>query len=940
LFFWIPLILTVGVGAYLVIPLTKTRPGGGGDESAAKPTAAELAVAAAKKVTAEVPVAQDTSKEEEPAVPAAPAPVDDAARVNARIEVVRLFESVQDFVARGDFTAAGDEVTAWIATHEQHPARADAERYRNRLDAAAKVMPALLNNRSVLIGTQIPVGTGSWAVWKVTPDEIVCRVPSQFGTVERSLSYTILGEAAYLQLLSTIDRKNGNANLATAYLLGIGKPAAAKTLIADSPAAVKEQLNPEIEDSEKVVRDIALLSKLTRIENLLARGELASANTQLDECLATYGQHEFVTLAYGPKIESWRSRLAAASSEPKPQPAMAEANGSALRLSISGTMPVGDPERQRLLAVTSATVASGDWAGYYTTLKSAVGSAVASGGWMLHARNLVRFLELPTPTLAMEQARFIRAVGAAPLSAFGKDDANKEFLAWLMVRPTVLSAFNDTVKPQDKIGDALQQWRVIWNDDPDNREKLANLAIACALVFDEPVRINPAIYGPVDQSESGSATSTAAGPTEASALTRYRFYRDAERKGSLKAPIDQLMPWELVWVVDAPVPDSELVWAQKYVNYARRDWGRAYGHIRYRMDRATQGVNPYKAYTLSEIEKEGGICGDQAYFAAISAKANGIPAMVIGGTGDRGAHAWFGYSTARNQWNLDTGRYADNFAAGTTQHPQTGETIKEHELRQFTDPARRTADYQRSERLVQLAGILSDANQRDLSTLSYELALRAAPKNMAAWTAKLDALAAAKVPAEEWLRESARMRATFREFADLVQEIDKRAADYVASNADAATARKLVRRQTARMQRTDTQRTDLILDSFFREADIATKAGDKDSVGRIYRDALRDKGSEVVAFQQIADRYYKWGKENGKGADVAKELVAFFDRKHDQPTGDVFAMGAYRGVVRALSDMAEEQKLTTLQNRLDRREARVKELEDKLGKAQSQGADN
>jgi hypothetical protein len=39
-----------------------------------------------------------------------------------------------------------------------------------------------------------------------------------------------------------------------------------------------------------------------------------------------------------------------------------------------------------------------------------------------------------------------------------------------------------------------------------------------------------------------------------------------------------------MWVVDAPVPESELVWAQKNVNFSRRDWGKAYGHIRYRMD--------------------------------------------------------------------------------------------------------------------------------------------------------------------------------------------------------------------------------------------------------------------------------------------------------------------------------------------------------------------
>lgn len=169
--------------------------------------------------------------------------------------------------------------------------------------------------------------------------------------------------------------------------------------------------------------------------------------------------------------------------------------------------------------------------------------------------------------------------------------------------------------------------------------------------------------------------------------------------------------------------------------------------------------------------------------------------------------------------------------------------------------------------------------------------------------------------------------------------VDKREAAYVASNGGDAAARKLVHRQTARMERKDNERTDLILDSVFREADLAAKGGDDEAVGRIYRDALRDKGGEVVAFKKIAGRYYDWGKAHDKGADVTKELVAYFDRKHDEPTGDTFAMGAYRGVLKTLSGMAKEQKLDVIERRIERREERLKDREEKLGKAQSQGAD-
>jgi hypothetical protein len=50
-------------------------------------------------------------------------------------------------------------------------------------------------------------------------------------------------------------------------------------------------------------------------------------------------------------------------------------------------------------------------------------------------------------------------------------------------------------------------------------------------------------------------------------------------------------------------------------------------------------------------------------------------------------------------------------------------------------------------------------------------------------------------------------------------------------------------------------------------------------------------------------------------------------------------MGAFRGVLRQLTAMAQEQGQTDLQRRLERREAKMKELEDKQGKLQSRGAD-
>ena len=544
-------------------------------------------------------------------------------------------------------------------------------------------------------------------------------------------------------------------------------------------------------------------------------------------------------------------------------------------------------------------------------------------------------LDSRMPSAVIAQERFIRAVGVSVLNAFTADAERAAFIQWLFARPAILTAFDDAILPQDKPNEALQAWWDIWKSDEEGREQFANLAIACALVFDQPVRIDPSIFG-IAKGSSGADSPGI--EKEASAQGHYRFFRDSAKRGALRAPIAEMSPRDLVWVVDAPVPESELLWAQKHMTLSRTTWSKAYGMIRYRMDRATQGVNPYDAYTLAEILKEGGICGDQAYFAAVTAKANGIPAMVIAGEGDRGGHAWFGYKVSRNEWNLTTGRYADNYAAGSTTDPQTHLTLKEHELKMFADPVRRTDSYAKSEHLVALAKMFGVAKRDDLAAFALDGALRLTPKHLEAWFEKLATMRAAKIKLDDWQRETARMRTAFRAYSDVVQKIDKIETEYVALQGDYDAARKLVRRDASRMANKDKERTDLILEGVFREAELAEVSGDAEKIGKIYRDAMREKGGEVVAFKKISKRYYDWGIKNGKGEATARDIIGSFEQKHKEPTGDVFAIGAYRGALGNLIAMVKEQGMATQERSLERRETKLKTLQEKIGKEQSKNS--
>jgi len=213
--------------------------------------------------------------------------------------------------------------------------------------------------------------------------------------------------------------------------------------------------------------------------------------------------------------------------------------------------------------------------------------------------------------------------------------------------------------------------------------------------------------------------------------------------------------------------------------------------------------------------------------------------------------------------------------------------------------------------------------------------LKLSPKHRDASFEKLAAMRVAKIGVEDFKREVARMRATFHDFSDVVQQINKLEVDCVAQQGDLDAARKLVRQDATRMSNKDRERTDLILDSVFREAELAEATGDAEKIGRIYRGAMRDKGNEVVAFRKIAKHYYAWGKKSNLGQPTVRDTVATFDQKHKEPSGDVFAMGAYRAALGDLIKMVKEQGMTTQENTLERREAQLKALEENFARSRA-----
>ena len=146
-------------------------------------------------------------------------------------------------------------------------------------------------------------------------------------------------------------------------------------------------------------------------------------------------------------------------------------------------------------------------------------------------------------------------------------------------------------------------------------------------------------------------------------------------------------------------------------------------------------------YTLQNILKYGGICGDRSYFAANVARALGIPAASIGGRGERGGHAWTGYIQPGNPgaylWDLKCGRYAyDHYYVGTTSDPQTGERMNDYELAMRTKGCALPPDKVRlADCYVCLAEIMEKEQKFPLVKWALEQAIKYNEFNLTAWHA-------------------------------------------------------------------------------------------------------------------------------------------------------------------------------------------------------------
>ena len=456
-----------------------------------------------------------------------------------------------------------------------------------------------------------------------------------------------------------------------------------------------------------------------------------------------------------------------------------------------------------------------------------------------------------------------KAADAALLLRFSHGRASRplrrDVARWLFASDRRLSVFLETVTAQDDWENCRVLLETLYDNDAEGRDEFLNLILALAVVWDQP---RPEMHGQMGGNRL---------PFEVDAVARYDYFKRLYASREAKLQYRDLSVIALTFVVDVPVPLEELQWALKNVRGSARMWKTKFSAIEYARERVARGEYQWQhgPYTLAAIRENGGICVDQAYYATLSARAHGIPALLFAGEGRRGPHAWFGYLKDRSHWDLDAGRYAyDRYATGSALNPQFNRPMTDHDLEYVCDRALRSARYAKAAGYGRLAAVLLGLDCLDTAAQSAEEALSLVRIYALPWQVLEEVLAKKDQP-EELLALMDRQANAFRNFPDQLALIRQRQAELLTRLGREREAARLLERSENRLDR---ERDDLERFLGSEQVRLAMEKGDHKSARTKLEQLLRDQKNEGQKIMRLVQAYLELTRETGQTKEAARFL--------------------------------------------------------------------
>ncbi|MFZ9936179.1 MAG: hypothetical protein ACO3JG_03885 [Luteolibacter sp.] len=570
-------------------------------------------------------------------------------------------------------------------------------------------------------------------------------------------------------------------------------------------------------------------------------------------------------------------------------------------LLLTGMDSTRESAAQRDAKLLEKTIEHGAWNAYRALRATSIQAGIAD---LRQGHGLTRFDEVwqqPLLYRALLRWKTLGAFKEADLARQVPDLYSASFLLWLLDRPLAMEEFLLTIRPEDDSAKVLGFLMESWARNEELREKYFPLALACAVVFDRPVSIPHPIGGAY-----GSQAMV-------EPMARYLWYVEKNEAGKLAAPVHRSTARDLVWVVCAPVSTSELDWAIGNLHMHRKRWGETYGRIEYLMERAVEGENPYEEYSFAEIEKHGGICGDQTYFCVNTARAQGIPAMGLSGETSMGGHAWAGLMLDDREWTTAVGRIG-GVSKGEAHHPQTGGRITEQEILHWNDRAHQSpATTLKVMRHLWLAALLGDTGKDGLQAETIRLANRLGPSFTETWQALYQVLVretaitgepSAPANLDEWQSFAGDVRREFKDNPRMAAIALKAENQYIFPYITLDDARRFLLRERRRIDRDSAEQADLVAASLKREAElIRLRGGDAATteISRLYDRALRDFGGSVTGFKTMAADYFSFMRGDPEQArKAARDIELAFMRVVETGTKEWFRAQAESGIHRMI----------------------------------------
>ncbi len=469
----------------------------------------------------------------------------------------------------------------------------------------------------------------------------------------------------------------------------------------------------------------------------------------------------------------------------------------------------------------------------------------------------------------------------------GSPEKGREFIRWLVNdRSRPLHAFIQNYmlqegRPQNTAW-SIQMLYKIWLATPEReRSKYLNLAIACSLVNPGTAQSNGSMRNP--------KTPVLSMPE----VFEYFRLRDSKRK--LLTDVKKMSVAKLLFVVDARLTRSEFEWVEKNLSYDRPSWAsKAYNSIRYLMERAKNGKDPYTHYTFAEIRKEGGVCRDQAYFSANTAKVMGIPAVYAVGDGDRGPHAWVVSHDTDTQWN-QTNSYG--YKTGTYANPCSGRWHHESMLLLQTKKEK-PGQYDGAADCIALSRFLLSNGNVDEARGAARYVAGAFPTLTAAWSNLVEMLGqkgGSEVEMSEWRRIHNSLGVQSRkntELTDIAAEVEDK---YIISDRSATGKKQAMDRSLRQLRRNGgEERSDLVVEAIGRQASMLAENKDIRGLYNLYRKELKVYTKRGDVFGQLLGQcikcYETAGATKRDWAQLAKEVEKLFEKEIRSGGGDYFKL--------------------------------------------------